>query len=112
MKFYMDNKTLEYIRHKGGLVTLVLELEPSGGGCCCATSAKNITGSYIPQILLGSPQEEDKKRFIVTQIHDVTIHYQESLALKQGYDRIEICLKSALLWQWLEIKGAKGKALY
>lgn len=32
MDFYINDKTREYIKSKGGHVILALELEPAGGG--------------------------------------------------------------------------------
>lgn len=48
----------------------------------------------------------------MVDIHSIQVYYPAALAVKEGFAEIRIKLKKMLLWEWLEIEGAKAIAKY
>ena len=104
--FRINEKTARYIQKHSGSVIIELSLEPAMGGCACG--GKQVTGSYVPKITLGTPQTEAHQRFISCQQEEITVFYPEALRVKEGYEAIEIKLRGILGCNWLELEGAQG----
>ena len=104
----VDKEAIEYIQQHKGSVVIDLLLEPAMGECCGVVHT--ITGSYIPKISIGEPEEKNK--YLTTQIEGIQVYYPKNLQVKEGFSAVRIKLKKTLLWGWLEIEGAKATAVY
>ncbi|MBP2652734.1 MAG: hypothetical protein H6Q73_303 [Firmicutes bacterium] len=104
--FNIDQSAARYLDKRSGAVTVQLKFESALGGCAC--SDKQITGSYVPSVLVGNPPNNEKANYQVQQVGSVKVYYPANLKVKEGYREIRIYLKSFLLLDWLEIEGAQG----
>lgn len=107
--FIVDREAERYIGEKSGVITVRLKYEPALGGCVC--SDKQVTGSYLPELLVGYPVSGEQLNYLVWEAGSVKIYYPTNLKIKEGYTEIRIYLKKFLFWRWLEIEGAQGIAI-
>lgn len=104
----IDKEAVEFIKGRSGSIVIALELQPAMGSCCGMT--RTITGSYIPKVSEGEPNEKEK--CLVTDIEGIKVYYPKNLQVKEGFASVRIRLKKSLMWGWLEIEGAKATAIY
>ncbi len=102
--FSIDHDAQEYIRKQSGAVIISFSFEPSMGGCPC--SGKNVNGSYVPGITVGTPLDEDRAKYQVALADDIQVFHPEHLTVKVGFPAIRIKLRTMLMLKWLEIEGA------
>ncbi|MDT8900111.1 CC/Se motif family (seleno)protein [Anaeroselena agilis] len=72
MQFEITPAAREYIRNKGGVITVKLEKRQTGCGCCGATEVES------PSVRLGAPQAEIDHYQKVTS-SDAAIYVHSSL---------------------------------
>lgn len=106
--FVIEPAAAGYIKKRSQAIVITLKLEPAIGGCVC--SGKNITGSYVPFIALGEPEQPAK--YLVWHTDGVRVYYPANLQVKAGYSAIKVKCRRRLFWQWLELEGAKAIAVY
>jgi len=106
--FIIEQAAAKYINKRSGSVVVSLKLEPAMGGCAC--SAQQITGSYLPVIMLGPPAESDP--YSQVTIDGITVFYAPNIQPKADYPAMVIRLKRVLFWSWLEIDGVKAIASF
>lgn len=104
----IDKEAIEYIQQHKGSIVIDLLLEPAMGECCGV--GRTITGSYIPKVSIGEPQE--KSKYLNMQVESIQVYYPKNLQVKEGFSTVRIKLKKTLLWGWLEIEGARATAVY
>jgi hypothetical protein len=49
---------------------------------------------------------------LTAEVDGITVFFPAELSRKEGVGQISIRLRRFLLWQWLEIDGAKGITAY
>ena len=104
--FIVDEEAMKYIKSRSASVVIDLELQPCLGGWAC--SSDNVTGSYVPKIIIGEPLANEIIRFQVIEKDAIKIYYSSSLKIKDGHLGIEIKLRKLLIFKWLELEGAGG----
>lgn len=110
MKFVMEEKAARFVRERAGTVVIGLKLEPSLGGCPCASN--NLMGSQIASISLGMPSQAEKDRYQLQMVDGIGVYFPASLGLKQGSSAIRIKVRGFLWFRWLELEGARAAACY
>jgi hypothetical protein len=66
----------------------------------------------VPVLSLGAPLDMDRHTYSVAGVGAVQIFYPQALGVKEGFSYITIQWHKILFWGWLELKGARGIAMY
>ena len=108
--FIIEKDAAQYISKRGDAVVIGLKLEPSTGGCPCATAS--VTGTYIPTLSLGSPAAADSEQYLTQSVENIKVYFPAALSTRHGSTDIRIRLRGLLGLHWLELDGAKSISIH
>lgn len=101
--FTISPEAKDYIRKKGGVITLYMESHYSPGGCC----ALRCISTRTPAVRMGQPYGYGDSRFWECSIDGITLVVSNDVVPSSHDGTIHIGLQKYLLAREITVRGAR-----